>query len=377
MLQTARFASMDTDCETEGTCVVFSGDSMECLRALGGWVDCCEMPAGVNLADYLRLILALGELDDTFGVFGASAEVQGAWEVLSQPVEDAWDWATEPVTSWFNGVTGRTTATTSTGEALGLVGTVEQFMMHNVAEWTLQVFGEGAVNSLFSVVTQHSGVDLATHLGSGTITEGVLQIGGGQAIVGTALSWIGTAYAIYTVADILVRTIWACDEESFQLGVNRQLHQCSFVGSYCATSVIGQCLERRMSYCCFNSPLSRIIQEQARPQLGMDWGDAESPECRGLSVNDLQRVDWDQVDLSEWIALLTETDLMPDLPSDFSADELTGEGRMVLDGIFPEARAPVEDRTRARTGQVDWYDIQRQAYDELWPGAVPACQPNC
>ena len=69
-------------------------------------------------------------------------------------------------------------------------------MMQNVAEWTLQVFGEGAVNSLFSVVTQNGGVDLATHLGSGTITEGVLQLGGGQAIVGTALSWIGTAYAI-------------------------------------------------------------------------------------------------------------------------------------------------------------------------------------
>src|SRR5260364_12843 len=34
------------------------------------------------------------------------------------------------------------------------------------------------------------------------------------------------------------------------------------------TDAIGLCIEKRESYCCFNSPLSRMIQEQVRPQLG-------------------------------------------------------------------------------------------------------------
>src|SRR5260363_98333 len=44
------------------------------------------------------------------------------------------------------------------------------------------------------------------------------------------------------------------------------------------TDAIGLCIEKRESYCCFNSPLSRMIQEQVRPQLGLPFGDAELGE---------------------------------------------------------------------------------------------------
>jgi conjugal transfer mating pair stabilization protein TraN len=55
-------------------------------------------------------------------------------------------------------------------------------------------------------------------------------------------------------------------------------------------------------YCCFSSKLARIIQEEGRKQLGIKWGDAEKPKCRGLSLEELKRIDFSRLDLTEVIA---------------------------------------------------------------------------
>jgi conjugal transfer mating pair stabilization protein TraN len=47
--------------------------------------------------------------------------------------------------------------------------------------------------------------------------------------------------------------------------------------------------------------LARIINEQGRPQLDIGWGTAESPDCRGLSPEEFQSIDFSQIDLSEYI----------------------------------------------------------------------------
>ena len=53
--------------------------------------------------------------------------------------------------------------------------------------------------------------------------------------------------------------------------------------------------------CCFNSTLGRIIAEQGRNQLtDIDWGVASNPNCRGFTVEEFQRLDLSQMDLSEF-----------------------------------------------------------------------------
>ena len=54
-------------------------------------------------------------------------------------------------------------------------------------------------------------------------------------------------------------------------------------------------------FCTFNSRLGRILQEHARSQLGISWDNS----CRGLSVEELERMDWQAVDLSEVIGDIT------------------------------------------------------------------------
>jgi hypothetical protein len=41
------------------------------------------------------------------------------------------------------------------------------------------------------------------------------------------------------------------------------------------------------------------LQEQGKPQLGLDFGTAESPNCRGFTAEELQKLEFSKLDLSE------------------------------------------------------------------------------
>jgi conjugal transfer mating pair stabilization protein TraN len=60
-------------------------------------------------------------------------------------------------------------------------------------------------------------------------------------------------------------------------------------------------VEKKEGYCCFNSRLARIIQEQGRAQLGKSWGSAKSPECSGFTLAEFESLDFSQIDLTEFI----------------------------------------------------------------------------
>ena len=72
------------------------------------------------------------------------------------------------------------------------------------------------------------------------------------------------------------------------------------------------CLARTKSFCCFNSHLARIINEQGRGQIGKSWGSntAQNPDCSGFSVAQLQSLDFSRMDFSEFYA-----EISPTLPS--------------------------------------------------------------
>ncbi len=74
-----------------------------------------------------------------------------------------------------------------------------------------------------------------------------------------------------------------CDEKDLELAEKNKRGLCVEVGSYCAEKVAGVCVRKKRSSCCFPSKLSRIVHEQGRPQLGIGWGDAKSPDCRGFT----------------------------------------------------------------------------------------------
>ena len=91
-----------------------------------------------------------------------------------------------------------------------------------------------------------------------------------------------------------------CKEEEKMLARLRKDDLCHKVGSYCAKKFLGLCIKKYKVYCCFHSKLGRIIQEQGRPQLAIEWGDAKDPNCRGFTPDEFQKLDFSKMDFSEF-----------------------------------------------------------------------------
>lgn len=89
-----------------------------------------------------------------------------------------------------------------------------------------------------------------------------------------------------------------CSVEEIGLSEKREHGMCHYVGSYAKTT-LGVETSKKYSYCCFSSKLARVLQESAREQLGIKWGKAKKPNCRGLSHEEISRLDFSKLDLSE------------------------------------------------------------------------------
>ncbi len=109
-----------------------------------------------------------------------------------------------------------------------------------------------------------------------------------------------------------------CSEEERELGVLRKNEQCHYVGKYEKEFMDLWKSQDVHVYCCFPSKLARVFQEQARTQLGLDWGKAKEPNCRGLLASEIEKVDFSKLDLSECFdvkAQDVESKLKPKLES--------------------------------------------------------------
>lgn len=72
-----------------------------------------------------------------------------------------------------------------------------------------------------------------------------------------------------------------------------------YVGTYCAKKVLGQCIKKNPSFCCFGSEALKAFQEQGRKQINLGWGKLKKPLCRGFTIEEIQRIDFSKLDLRE------------------------------------------------------------------------------
>jgi len=94
------------------------------------------------------------------------------------------------------------------------------------------------------------------------------------------------------------------------MGMLIMQRQCFKIGDrYCHKKVLGVCLIKRRDHCCYTSMLARIVMEQAYPLIGRD---PEVSECSGLTLLELEVLDWDAISLDEWIAAMVVSGIMPD-----------------------------------------------------------------
>lgn len=104
-----------------------------------------------------------------------------------------------------------------------------------------------------------------------------------------------------------------CNSEENALGQAKEKKLVVYVGTFCSKKILKKCIQRKSSYCVFDNKLARIIQYQGRSgQLGIGFGGAGSPDCRGMSVDELQKIDFNRMDYSDFYDELNERTNMPD-----------------------------------------------------------------
>lgn len=146
---------------------------------------------------------------------------------------------------------------------------------------------------------------------TGTLAAGVAPLGSAG---GITLGFDPTSFAI-SVGIMVIQELMSCEPQDQVLGIKRGQNLCHFAGSYCSNKmpILGICLETTESYCCFNSKLARIINEQGRPQTGKSWGSGESPNCSGFTPDQFQSLEFNKMDLSEFYAEIMANMKTPDI----------------------------------------------------------------
>jgi hypothetical protein len=392
-------ASKDVSCAVPGdptSCRLFEGSVEKCRDLQGSWLgllpDCCKDARNAaksvgSFSEYMQLAKLTYELaqkpmvasylsqssigtaiNSAIGSGGPLAKATGAVQsAISNGFNSALKWAGfTPVEA---ARAGEGLASTVGASATGF-GPIQQFIATGVRDLLVDIGMEPFANSLFTLGPE------------GLVTDWAAS-GLGQ-MIGSIISFIGWVYMIYQIVKIIAALIFKCKESELAFGVQLNNRMCHYVGSYCSKRVrigfIRKCLYKTQSYCCFSSPLSRIMIEQMRAQgIGPPWGTGQQPNCEGIAITALETVDWRRVDLSEWEAILFEAGLVPDPrnpPTNFVpththagiASGGPGEGvdsvtlnRQAIEAVLPtmgEGRFLLEDQPLTTTDPelMPWYD---------------------
>ena len=124
-------------------------------------------------------------------------------------------------------------------------------------------------------------------------------------LLNPALTIPGSIYAL------LAGLLNSCTSQEVITDTGIAHRMCHYVGNFCSshlnTGFSTYCTQTTTTYCCFQSLLGRIIQEQGRPQLkafqpGGAWGIAQFPNCKGFTPEQFQMLDFSKMDLSEYFS---------------------------------------------------------------------------
>jgi hypothetical protein len=91
-----------------------------------------------------------------------------------------------------------------------------------------------------------------------------------------------------------------CTKDENSLRNKREKNLCVYVGKE-KKETAGVVTVNKHYFCCFGNMLDKVVQVEGRKQLGKNFGSGSSPDCSGLSMEDIQRLDFSKIDFSEFI----------------------------------------------------------------------------
>lgn len=175
---------------------------------------------------------------------------------------------------------------------------------------------------------------------SAAVTSGIAAGESAAAAGATTTSAIGSALteyigaALFNPATLVIAIVImvvmkvlmgsGCDKVDIETTQAVKSNMCHYLGDYCEKTFFGSCVQKAHSYCCYNSLMAKLVNEQGRPQIStfcasppllpivnggcnpaeVLWGTPEVPSCRGFSAEEFQSIDFGRIDLSEYYAVV-------------------------------------------------------------------------
>lgn len=91
-----------------------------------------------------------------------------------------------------------------------------------------------------------------------------------------------------------------CSKDEEDLADKRLKNLCVDVGQS-KTKKVGVTTVSKEHFCCFGNMLEKVVQVEGRKQLGINFGSGGSPNCRGLTLEEIQKLDFSKMDFKEFI----------------------------------------------------------------------------
>jgi len=191
-------------------------------------------------------------------------------------------------------------ATVQDAEAGGLCGSV-RFCVGGGCETVEPEAGDGFVEAATKL-------NMVMELGGDEFDRGNLRFFNGQRRA-CRIQWGGLADCCRNSG--LLVGLGNCSQAERELAQERHVGHTHYLGEFCTRRLLGICIRRERAWCVFGSKLGRIFQQQGRAQLGVGWG-----SCRGLTVAELEGIDFHALNLSEFTSDLLDSGKDPsvDLP---------------------------------------------------------------
>jgi len=284
---------------------------------------------------------------DAMGAFGNTTGIASAYTNISNAVSAT----TQPITNAFGNFLQQFGYNPTTTAAVGSPGAAEGLgqIFDGIKKQIAGQLGD-LLGPLFEQAVTEQAISELGQLGAQAAAReaGTIAAQEMMSVLSTVLFWYG-------VAQLIGQLIYSCNESQLTpgLGMARKGGGCHYIGQR-ASGPLG--IDKMTVYCCFATPLARIMQENFRnSQQGSaingtaimsgttsafygqglfgGWGTAQAPRCGGLSPQQMLEVDWGRVDVSEWITMLKVNGLLPQ--SDAETAKRYGLTANMTNTIFP------------------------------------------
>lgn len=282
-----------------GSYSIFEGEANYCEDKLWGAAKCCKSKGGGEAGKNSNVV---GKM----GLAGAMYAGERVIEIGSSYMYDALFQYSASATYSFLGNSAATA--------------VEQGLF--------QASMPSATLSMYGVSWSTSGALAGQGLMGANVAINNQAIGGGY-------FYFNPYVMVGAVVMQVIMNYMECEEEEQKLSMKRGQDLCYRVGSWCSRKILGSCEKRKQSWCCFPSVLGRVVNEQGRQQIGKGWGPRKSPDCSGFTEEELQKLRFDEMDLSEFIAVIAPNVKGGDLAQQRLEDRMIREPKSYYESVKP------------------------------------------